>query len=42
MGVGQIIWATIGAKLVIKNGSKIIRPLIVVISFAMSIKLLLQ
>lgn len=42
MGVGQIIGATIGAKLVIKNGSKIIRPLIVVISFAMSMKLLLQ
>lgn len=42
MGVGQIIGATIGAKLVIKNGSNIIRPLIVVISFAMSIKLLLQ
>jgi len=42
MGIGQIIGATIGAKLVIKNGSKIIRPLIVVISFAMSIKLLLQ
>lgn len=42
MGVGQIIGATVGARLVIKNGSKIIRPLIVVISFAMSIKLLLQ
>lgn len=42
MGIGQIIGATIGAKLVIKNGSKIIRPLIVIISFAMSIKLLLQ
>ena len=42
MGVGQIIGATIGAKMVIKNGSKIIRPLIVIISFAMSLKLLLQ
>jgi len=41
MGIGQIIGAIIGAKLVMLKGQKIIRPLIVVISFAMSIKLLL-
>jgi hypothetical protein len=40
MGVGQIIGATIGAKLVVLQGQKIIRPLIVIISFAMSAKLL--
>jgi len=39
MGAGQIIGAIIGAKLVILKGQKLIRPLIVVISFAMSIKL---
>ena len=41
MGAGQIIGALIGARLVMLQGQKIIRPLIVVISFAMSIKLLL-
>ena len=40
MGIGQIIGAIIGAKLVIFQGQKIIRPLIVVISFTMSAKLL--
>ena len=41
MGAGQIIGALIGARLVMLQGQKIIRPLIVVISFAMSIKLLM-
>ncbi|WP_324171569.1 TSUP family transporter [Sulfurimonas sp.] len=40
MGFGQIIGATIGAKLVISKGQKLIRPLVVIISFAMSFKLL--
>ena len=40
MGAGQIIGALVGAKLVMLKGQKIIRPLIVVISFAISIKLL--
>ena len=40
MGAGQVLGALIGAKLVMKNGQKIIRPLIVLISFSMSIKLL--
>lgn len=39
MGVGQICGALIGARLVLKNGQKIIRPIIVIISFAISIKL---
>ena len=42
MGAGQIIGALIGAKLVVLQGQKIIRPLIVIISFSMSIKLLLS
>jgi uncharacterized membrane protein YfcA len=41
MGIGQIIGAIIGAKLVILKGQKLIRPLIVIVSFVMSIKLLL-
>lgn len=40
MGFGQIIGATIGAKLVISKGQQLIRPLVVIISFAMSFKLL--
>ena len=40
MGLGQIIGAIIGAKLVISKGQKLIRPLVVIISFAMSFKLL--
>lgn len=40
MGLGQMCGALIGARLVLKSGQKIIRPLIVVISFVMSIKLL--
>jgi len=42
MGVGQIIGSLIGAKLVITKGSSLIKPLIVIISFSMSIKLLLS
>lgn len=40
MGIGQIFGAVIGAKLVIHKGHSLIRPLIVVISFVMSLKLL--
>ncbi len=42
MGIGQIIGAIIGAKLVILKGQKLIRPLVIFISFAMSIKLLIN
>jgi len=42
MGVGQVLGATIGAKLVMLKGQKIIRPMIIIISFIMSIKLLLE
>ena len=42
MGIGQILGAILGAKLVVLKGQKLIRPLIVIISFAMSIKLFLN
>lgn len=42
MAVGQVLGAIIGAKLVVKKGQKLIRPLIVIISFSLSIKLLLS
>lgn len=41
MAIGQVLGALIGAKLVVKKGQKLIRPFIVIISFALSIKLLL-
>ncbi|WP_334093088.1 TSUP family transporter, partial [Helicobacter typhlonius] len=36
MCVGQIIGATLGARLAIKHGAKIIRPIVICISFALS------
>lgn len=42
MAVGQVLGAMVGARLVISKGQKLIRPLIVVVSFAISIKLLLN
>ncbi len=40
MGAAQIVGAQLGARLAIKNGAKIIRPLLVVVCCAMAIKLL--
>nr|WP_283103716.1 TSUP family transporter [Shewanella gelidii] len=40
MLVGQVIGATLGAKMVVSQGSKFIRPLVVIVSMLMSIKLL--
>ena len=42
MGMGQVVGALIGAKLVISKGQKLIRPVIIFISFSMSLKLLLS
>jgi len=42
MGAGQIIGAWLGSHLAIKHGAKLIRPLVVVISIALSIKLLID
>ncbi len=40
MLLGQFLGARLGARLVISNGQKVIRPMIVIISLAMSTKLL--
>ncbi|WOT04054.1 TSUP family transporter [Shewanella youngdeokensis] len=40
MLVGQALGATLGSRLVVTKGSKIIKPLVVVMSIAMSVKLL--
>jgi uncharacterized protein len=42
MDAGQVLEALVGVKLVVKNGQKLIRPIIVVISFTMSIKFFLS
>jgi len=42
MGAGQIIGAWLGSHLAIKHGAKLIKPLVVVISIALSIKLLID
>ncbi len=42
MGVGQLIGGRMGAKLVHRQGIKIIRPMIVIISILISIRLLVQ
>ncbi|MDX1922705.1 MAG: TSUP family transporter [Alphaproteobacteria bacterium] len=42
MAVGNIIGGQIGARLVIHHGTGLIRPILVIMSFAMSIKLLWQ
>jgi uncharacterized protein len=41
MGAAQLIGAQLGARLAIKNGATIIRPLLVIVSLAMAAKLLL-
>ncbi len=41
MGAGQICGATLGARSAIKHGAKIIRPLLVVMSTAMALRLFL-
>jgi uncharacterized protein len=42
MGVGQFLGAQVGSRLAIKNGAKLIRPLLVVVCIGMAIKLLLD
>lgn len=41
MGLGQIVGAWIGSHLVMRHGAAIVRPLLVIVSIAISIKLLL-
>ncbi len=42
MGFGQIIGNYLGSKLAIKHGSSLIRPLLVIVSLLVSLRLLLQ
>ncbi len=42
MAIGQFIGARLGSKMVIKQGGRLIRPLVVVMSLLMSAKLLWQ
>lgn len=42
MGAGQFLGAQIGSRLAIKNGARLIRPLLVVICTAMAIRLLMN
>ncbi len=42
MGIGQLIGARIGARLVLRRGVTLIRPMIVIISILISLKLLLS
>ena len=42
MGLGQILGATIASNLVLNKGSKLIKPIIVIVSFVMSIKILME
>ena len=39
MGIGQVVGATVGAHLVIRRGTALIRPLLVVVSIALTVKL---
>ena len=42
MGVGQFLGAQVGSRLAMKQGAKLIRPLLVVVCCAMALKLLLD
>lgn len=42
MGIGQFLGAQAGARLAIRNGAKLIRPLLVLVCCAMTLKLLLD
>ena len=42
MAIGQIIGATVGAHLVIRRGTALIRPLLVVVSIALTVKIVLS
>lgn len=42
MGLAQIAGAWTGARLVVRHGSRLVRPLLVVVSLALSLKLLLS
>ena len=41
MGIGQVVGATVGAHLVIRRGTALIRPLLVVVSIALTVKVVM-
>jgi len=42
MGIGQLIGAWIGSHLVLRHGTRLVRPVLVTASLAVSVKLLLD
>ena len=42
MGLGQIVGARIGARLAMKNGARLIKPLLVVVCIGLATRLLLD
>ena len=42
MAIAQILGANVGSKLAIKNGEKFVRPVIVLISIVLSIRILIS
>jgi uncharacterized protein len=42
MGAGQMLGATVGAHLVIHRGTALIRPLLVFVSIALTVKLVMS
>jgi uncharacterized membrane protein YfcA len=41
MGLGQLLGAWLGAHLVIRHGAALVRPLLVLVSMAMAVRLML-
>ena len=42
MGAGQIIGASVGSHLVIKNGDKLVKPVFITVTVIMSLKLIYE
>ena len=42
MGLAQMVGAWVGSHLVIRHGTRLIRPLLVIVSLAISLRLLLS
>ena len=42
MGVAQFLGARVGANLAMKNGAKLIKPLLVIVCLALAVRLLID
>lgn len=40
MGLGQIFGAIIGSKIVVRNGDKVVRPVFILVTILLTLKLL--